>query len=56
MYLDANYASNKTNQKSITVLVRLISRGPIFWESYKQTIVATTTTEAKYVAISFTAK
>jgi hypothetical protein len=56
VYSDADYASDKADRKSVIALVGLIGGGPVFWGSRKQTAVATITTEAEYVAMSFTAK
>jgi hypothetical protein len=56
VYSDADYASDKADRKSITASVGLIGGGPVFWGSRKQTAVATPTTEAEYIAMSFTAK
>jgi len=33
IYLDADWATDKFDQKSITALVSLIGGGPIFWGS-----------------------
>jgi hypothetical protein len=56
VYSDADWASDRTDRKSITAAVGLIGHGPVFWGSRKQTGVATATTEAEYVAMCFTAK
>ena len=56
VYSNADYASNKTDRKSILASIGLIGGGPVFWGSKKQTAVATATTEAEYVAMSTTAK
>ena len=56
IYSNADYVSNKADRKSITALVRLIGRGPVFQGSRKQTAVATATIEVEYVIISVTAK
>lgn len=56
VYSDADFASNKFDRKSITATVGLIGGGPVFWASKKQSVVATATTEAEYIAMCFTAK
>ena len=56
VYSDADWASDKTDRKNITATIGLIGGGPVFWGSKKQTAVATATTEAEYVAMSYTAK
>src|SRR6266487_1526398 len=56
VYSDADYVSDKADHKSVTASVGLIRGGPVFWGSRKQTAIATATTEAEYVAMSFTAK
>ena len=56
VYSDADWASDRTDRKSITAAVGLIGHGPVFWGSRKQIGVATATTEAEYVAMCFTAK
>jgi hypothetical protein len=56
VYSDADYATDKTDRKSISASVGLIGGGPVFWGSKKQTAVATATTEAEYIAMSSTAK
>ena len=56
VYSDADWASDKSDRKSITASIGLIGGGPVFWGSKKQTGVATATTEAEYVAMSYTAK
>ena len=56
VYSDADYASDRTDRKSISAQVGLIGSGPVFWGSRKQTSVSTATTEAEYIAMSSTAK
>jgi hypothetical protein len=56
VYSDADWATDKSDRKSITASIGLIGGGPVFWGSKKQTAVATATTEAEYVAMSYTAK
>ncbi len=56
VYSDADYASDKTDRKSISASIGLLGGGPVFWGSRKQTSVSTATTEAEYIAMSTTAK
>ena len=56
VYSDADWASDRTDRKSISACLGLIGAGPVFYGSRKQTAVATATTEAEYVAMSMTAK
>ena len=56
VYSDADWASDHKDRKSVSACLGLIRAGPIFYGSRKQTSVATTTTEAEYIAISTIAK
>ncbi len=56
IYSNADYVSDKADYKSITALARLISRGPIFQRSRKQTAITTVTIEVEYIIMSVTAK
>nr|GEX16054.1 putative ribonuclease H-like domain-containing protein [Tanacetum cinerariifolium] len=49
-YSDSNYAGANLNRKSTTGGCQFLGRRLISWKCKKQTIVATSTTEAKYVA------
>nr|GEX75342.1 putative ribonuclease H-like domain-containing protein [Tanacetum cinerariifolium] len=49
-YLDSDYAGANLNRKSTTRGCQFLSRRLISWQCKKQTIVATSTTEAEYVA------
>jgi hypothetical protein len=55
-YSDADYAGCNDTRKSTTGSVFLFHGGPIAWCSRRQSCVATSTTEAEYVAASETAK
>ena len=55
-YSDADYAGCNNTRKSTTGSVFLFHGGPIAWCSRRQSCVATSTTEAEYVAASETAK
>ncbi|GJV50923.1 hypothetical protein Tco_1446664 [Tanacetum coccineum] len=49
-YLDSDYAGANLDRKSTTGGCQFLGRRLISWQCKKQTIVATSTTEAKYVA------
>ena len=55
-YSDSDYAADKLNRKSILGYVYMFGGGPISWMSRKQKSVATSTTEAEYMALSTCAK
>ncbi|GKG07676.1 hypothetical protein Tco_0330645, partial [Tanacetum coccineum] len=49
-YLDSDYAGANLDRKSTTGGYQFLSKRRISWQCKKQTIVATSTTEAEYVA------
>ena len=49
-YLDSNFASCLDSRKLTSGYVFLLAGGAISWKSAKQTLVATSTTEAKFVS------
>jgi hypothetical protein len=49
-YCDADFAADITDRKSRTGYVIFLNGGPVMWNSQKQTVTATSTTEAEYVA------
>nr|GEV52664.1 ribonuclease H-like domain-containing protein [Tanacetum cinerariifolium] len=49
-YSDSDYAGANLDRKSITEGCQFLGRGLISWQCKKQTIVATSTTKAEYVA------
>lgn len=51
-YVDSDYASDIDTRKSVTGYVLKYFGGPIVWKSTKQATVATSTTEAEFVAAS----
>lgn len=55
-YSDADYAADKSDRKSTLGYVFTFAGGAISWRSTKQRSVATSTTEAEYVALSTCAK
>jgi hypothetical protein len=55
-YTDSDWATCKTDRKSISGGVGILYGGPISWYSQKQRSVATSSTEAEYIAMSKCAK
>jgi len=55
-YSDSDYASDKLDRKSILGYCYMLGEGPVSWISRKQKSVATSTTEAEYMALSTCAK
>ncbi|GJW70983.1 putative ribonuclease H-like domain-containing protein [Tanacetum coccineum] len=51
-YSDSDYAGANLNRKSTTGGCQFLGRRLISWQCKKQTIVATSTTEAEYVAVA----
>ncbi|GJW06673.1 putative ribonuclease H-like domain-containing protein [Tanacetum coccineum] len=51
-YSDSNYAGANLDRKSTTGGCQFLGRRLISWQCKKQTIVATSTTEAEYVAVA----
>ena len=54
-YSDSSWASTQ-DRKSVSGYVFMINNAPVSWRSKKQTIVALSSTEAEYVALSEAAK
>jgi hypothetical protein len=55
-YCDADWGGNPIDHKSVTGYMFFFASGPISWRSTAQTIVAQSSTEAEYLALSETAK
>ncbi len=55
-YSDSDYASERLDRKSILAYIYMLGGGPVSWMSRKQKSVATSTTEAEYMALSTCAK
>ena len=52
VYSDADWASDKTDRKSVSGSIVMFYGGPISWSSKKQKSVATSTCESEYMALS----
>ena len=55
-FSDSDYAMDPVNRKSILAYIYMFAGGPISWMSRKQKSVATSTTEAEYMALSICVK
>lgn len=49
-YVDADYAGDRDNMKSISAYVFTLSNSCVSWKSQLQHIVAPSTTESEYIA------
>ena len=56
VYSDADWASDKTDRKSVSGFTIMFYGGPISWGSKKQRSVATSSCESEYMALSMCAK
>jgi hypothetical protein len=55
-YSDSDYASDKDDSRSIGGYVYYLFGSPISWRSQKQSVVATSSTEAEYISLSNAAR
>ncbi|KAH9781841.1 hypothetical protein KPL71_008631 [Citrus sinensis] len=51
-FVDSDYAADKDRRRSITGFVFTMCRGAISWKSSLQSVVALSTTEAEYIALT----
>lgn len=49
-FSDADYASCIDTRKSISGVLLMLNGGPVIWSSRKQGVIATSTTDAEYIA------
>ena len=56
IYSDADFASNKVDRKSFSGMVTLFAGGAVNWQCKKQTVVAMTTQESEYIALSISTR
>lgn len=56
VYSDADWATDKSDRKSISGSVTMFYRGPISWSSKKQRSVSTSSCESEYIALATCAK
>lgn len=52
-YSDSDWGQEKPERKSISGHVFLFAKGAVSWRSKKQSVVAQSTVEAQYIALSF---
>jgi hypothetical protein len=50
-YSDSDYAGDHTDRQSVSGHIFMLNMGPVSWASAKQRCVATSTTEAEYIAL-----
>ena len=55
-YVDADYAEDETDRKSVTGYVFFMAGAPIAWRSKKQACTSLSTTESEYVAATMAAQ
>ena len=55
-FCDADYAGDHNDRRSVTGHIYLLNGGPVSWSSSKQKCVATSTTEAEYIALAEASK
>ncbi len=55
-YSDSNWAGDHVTRKSTSGFIFILNGGPVNWRSKRQATVALSSTEVKYVALTFAAK
>jgi hypothetical protein len=56
LYTDSDYAGDRDTYRSTSGYVSFIAGGPVSWQSKRQSVVAQSSTEAEYIAMSESAK
>ena len=51
-FVDSNWAEDENDSKSTTGIILYLQNGPIYWKTKKQNVVARSSTEAEYMALS----
>ena len=55
-YVDADYARDLDDRRSTIGYMFTLGRGPIFWKSMVQSLIALSTIESEYMAVAKAAK
>jgi len=56
LYTDSDYAGDRDTYRSTSGYVTFVAGGPVSWQSKRQSVVAQSSTEAEYIAMSESAK
>ena len=56
LYTDSDYAGDRHTYRSTSGYVSFVAGGPASWQSKRQSVVAQSSTEAEYIAMSELAK
>ena len=56
LYTDSDYAGDRDTYRSTSGYVSFMAGGPVSWQSKRQSVVAQSSTEAEYIAMSESAK
>lgn len=51
-YVDSDFADDQDDRRSTTGVALFLAGGPVYWRSVKQTVVALSSVEPEYVAMS----